>query len=172
MHLGGRGVLTLKREKIVQVHDRRLASFQKEAPAGLSASTTRGSTVHTVRVSAASGAPAAHGDGCRPAGVGSTHRKPCGSAPPLPFLSPPSSSLISPLDGHERQRQTVTLSAQVSGREAPWACALSHLPSPPAIPQRGQFRIKQAQAPVPALPPVPVGTWANHQVEPHEIAFL
>lgn len=88
MHLGDRGVLTLKREKIVQVPDRRPASSQKEAPAGLSASTTGGSMVHAAWVSAAAGAPAAHGDGCRPAGLGSTPQETLWERPSPP-LSPP-----------------------------------------------------------------------------------
>ena len=44
MQSGDKGVLTLKWEKSVQVQDWPLASFQNEAPAGLSASTARGST--------------------------------------------------------------------------------------------------------------------------------
>lgn len=44
MQSGDKGVLTLKWEKSMQVQDWPLASFQKEAAAGLSASAARGST--------------------------------------------------------------------------------------------------------------------------------
>lgn len=44
MQSGDKGVLTLKWEKSVQMQNWPLASFQNEAPAGLSASAARGST--------------------------------------------------------------------------------------------------------------------------------